>query len=747
MKYPTRGGDDARRAGEISRRNFLKVGAAGVAMPWAAPPTEDTGASHESPGIPSPADLASNRITYNFRDLICTPAAQNEWGYAKASKSVSGITGISFPPFACCGIAEIPWSPGFLLTCELFLNGRILISYPPPADQVTYTWYPHQVVREARVEGLHFTTQTFMPSKQRIVAESIVVENRSGEHRRFTISFDLRAGVAARPGKPWVNSSPAEGDNLIHWDAERGCLVFEAQHSKAVSVQGVMPRTDHFERDRMLVYEVSLNPGEARTFHYVNVLAEDHATATAAYDRAQASFDGMRKENEETFRGLIRSAFTPGNSEFSGHLPQLVTDNEALWRLYYAGFTNLLTGRRTSPDSAYGPTYLTLGGRVLPTLSFPWDTSLTSLSLAMLDPLPLRKLVETWFVQEMHQHLATDYISGQGVGPWYAVNDSAILRCADSYLRVTGDFAWLDKTIDGKPVIERLVAHAQYWKQLDSHGQGLGDYGKLENLLEVVSTYLHGVAGMNAGNVYGMRFVASLLDRRGDASRAAQLRSEAKELAVRINQRLYVPGKGWWKCEQPDGSFFEVRHCYDLLTILDDMLEDLSDQQKREMSEFFWTQLHSRLWMRALSPDDADATWNIRPDHSWLGAYTAWPSMTAKGLYKIDPSAKVAEWVKGLAKSANQGPFGQAHIVESVFPPVGGGAFKSPEDPPYFTDWACLSGGSFVDLVVEAIFGAEFTLFDGIHARTRLQDFDANAKLLNVPYQGKNFTITREGLM
>lgn len=717
-----------------------------MAASWAIPYLGRPGAGQDFPGIPAPADLASDRITYNFRDLICSPAAQNEWGYVKAAKSVSGITGISFPPLACCGVAEIPWSPGFLLTCEIFLNGRILISYPPPADRVTYTWYPHGIVREADAEGLRFTTQTFMPSKQRTVAESITVVNRSGEHRNFTISFDLRAGVAAKPGKPWFSSCPGEGDNLIHWDAARGGLVFAAQHSKAVSIQGVTPRTDHFERNRMLVYAISMNPGETRTFHYVNALAEDQATALDAYDRAQANFDALVKENEETFRGLIHSAFTPGNSEFSGHLPQLLTDNEDLWRLYYVGFTNLLTGRRTSPDSVYGPTYLTLGGRVLPTLSFPWDTSLTALSLAMLDPVPLRKLVETWFVQDMHQHLATDYISGQGVGPWYAVNDAAILRCADSYLRVTGDFAWLDKSIDGKPVLERLAAHALYWKQLDAHGQGLGDYGKLENLLEVVSTYLHAVAGMNAGNVYGMRFVASLLERRGDAARAAQLRSEAKDLAVRINERLYVRGKGWWKCEQPDGSFLEVRHCYDLLSILDDMFEDLSGEQKREMSEFFWAQLHSPLWMRALSPDDADATWNIRPDHSWLGAYTAWPSMTAKGLYKVDPSAQVAEWVKGLAKSANQGPFGQAHIVESVFPPVHGGACKSPEDPPYFTDWSCLSGGSFVDLVVESIFGAEFTLFEGIHARPRLQDFDARAKLVNVPYQGKNFTIDAKGL-
>lgn len=115
--------------------------------------------------------------------------------------------------------------------------------------------------------------------------------------------------------------------------------------------------------------------------------------------------------------------------------------------------------------------------------------------------------------------------------------------------------------------------------------------------------------------------------------------------------------------------------------------------------------------------------------------------------HKIDPSAKVSEWVKGLAKSANQGPLGQAHIVESIFPPVDGGAYKSPEDPPYFTDWCCISGGDFADLVVESIFGAEFTLSGGLRAHPRLEDFDANAKLLDVPCQGKNFTITRNGVL
>ena len=196
---------------------------------------------------------------------------------------------------------------------------------------------------------------------------------------------------------------------------------------------------------------------------------------------------------------------------------------------------------------------------------------------------------------------------------------------------------------------------------------------------------------------------------------------------------------------QPDGSFNEVRHCYDLLTILDTMSEDLSEQQKKEMGHFFWSELYTPLWMHALSPSDVDATWNIRADHSWLGAYTAWPPMTAKGLYKADPSPRLAAWVRNLAKSANQGPYGQAHIVETVFPPEHGGAYKCPLEDPYGNDWCEVSGGCFTDLVIDTIFGTDLSLYDGIRMNSHLADFDPGAKLLNLRYQGKNYTISRQG--
>ena len=45
-----------------------------------------------------------------------------------------------------------------------------------------------------------------------------------------------------------------------------------------------------------------------------------------------------------------------------------------------------------------------------------WDTMLTLLSLALLDPQALQRLTENWIIQDMHGHLATDYLTGQGAG-------------------------------------------------------------------------------------------------------------------------------------------------------------------------------------------------------------------------------------------------------------------------------------------------------------------------------------------
>jgi hypothetical protein len=111
----------------VDRRTFLRLGAAGTALMAAHPRILTANGAAETKQLmcpPSLDALAADRLTYRFRDLFNCPATMNELGYAQVGKSVSAITAISFPPYACCGVPEVAWSLGFLLTCELFLDGR-----------------------------------------------------------------------------------------------------------------------------------------------------------------------------------------------------------------------------------------------------------------------------------------------------------------------------------------------------------------------------------------------------------------------------------------------------------------------------------------------------------------------------------------------------------------------------------------------------------------------------------------------
>jgi len=152
------------RSGDWSRRSFLQATLATAALPRIPASVSARTARKHLPSIPTVHDLAADRLVHTWRDLYNLPTTQNELGYVQATKSVSGLTALSVPPFACCGVPDTPWSPGFLITCELFLNGKILLAYSPGGNTLAYQWLPHRVVRETQAEGLKFTSETFMPA-------------------------------------------------------------------------------------------------------------------------------------------------------------------------------------------------------------------------------------------------------------------------------------------------------------------------------------------------------------------------------------------------------------------------------------------------------------------------------------------------------------------------------------------------------------------------------------------------------
>jgi hypothetical protein len=159
-----------------------------------------------------------------------------------------------------------------------------------------------------------------------------------------------------------------------------------------------------------------------------------------------------------------------------------------------------------------------------------------------------------------------------------------------------------------------------------------------------------------------MRSLAELLEWRGDAAGAAELRASAKSLAAAV-LKLYVPVEGVWLAAQPTGNFLKVRHVYDFITVVKWMWEDLSPQMQREMVAFVQRELLTEWWMRALSLADPAAPGSDRPDHGPMGAYDEWPALTLEAFCKLGCGKEALEAFYRFARVTHEGPYAQAHEV------------------------------------------------------------------------------------
>ncbi len=736
---------------KFKRRDFLKTMSAAVAAPMLlkGPVLASSGMDVISPrtsplpDIPTCDSLRSVAMTHKFLDLFNPPGLTNQWGCAQAAMDIVAVRSIAFPPFAQGEMNVAPLgSGGELLTAVLYVDGEYFASTKTPIE---FVWQPDRVERRSVFKGLELSSVTIVPFQSMSVAVKLTVKNTTSEQRKTEIKLAINGG-ATKSVKPWDAAySPGEYDNTRTVDLQRNAILCRSKYTEAFVVQGASPKPDSI-LPSWIVFSLDLAPNESRSIVFVNSLGGTQAAAEKDYDAIVNSFDAVAKATTDDWNAQFKAAFTPNNDRFSGYLPTLVTTDDNVKRIYHSAVLSALYFRRTTPNSVYGTTYVTLMPRYWETATFLWDISLSAMLLSMLDPAVLKRMMETWMTVDVHKHFGTEFLTGAGIGPWYSVNDYAMSRMAKEYLRWTGDKAWLDKIVGGKTVFENLVNYAEHWRALDTNKHGLADYGGVTNLLEAVSSYVHEVAGLNAANVHNLRFAAELVDHKGDKAKAAALRKEADELGRRVLE-LYVPGKGIWKCRLPDGSYNEVHHCYDFGTTLMNIGDMMPASQKKEMVEFFTRELKTPTWMRALSTRDLDVTFSIRPDHQWTGAYCSWPALALSGLFAAGEVGLANEWMKGLAKTSMQGPYAQAHFTETfVDPESNGGAIKSPSDQPYINDWACVSGCNYLEPIVDSIFGINAGLFGKIEARPQFGNFDAQAELRNINYQGKLFTANRQGI-
>jgi hypothetical protein len=684
--------------------------------------------------LPGLDDLASSPLTHEFGQLFNPPGLTNFLGAVQVDSDLVAVRSVNFPPV----------SEGDTVSGSLFVDGRLFRSLQP---RVTVRWRPDRVTRQAQLGPLQLGSTTVCPPGK----TAVVVELRAtnlGPSRlpvRLGLALSSRATVT---GKTWKKPKPPDRANRVQVDRARSALVGVCTKSGAACVQGLDVQ-GQWVGPNMVEVTWELAPGETRRLGFVRALASTEHAARQVYAEVVGDVPGAVARAQLLWEREIAEAFCRGAGSFGGSLPVLETESDTLRRLYWTGLLGVMIMRRDCPEAYLGRGYDTLMPRYWQTSTFIWDYSLSSVVHALLDPGTMCRQLEHWITTGVDRHYGTNWLTGQPFGVWYAVNDYAMTRLVRDYVRYTGDRAWLDRPVPDRggrswPVRKYVDGWATRWQRLRRGDSGLADYGDEDNLLECVSTYTHEVAGLNAMNVWCLRVAAEVSGLQGDEERAQRWRDQAGALAADVLS-LYEPGTGYWMARRGDGTAVPVRHCYDLQTAGFALADDLSQVQRDEIIGFFRSDLQTKTWMRAMSTADPDAAWTVRPDHQWTGAYTAWPAEAAQALYRLGAEEVVRDWLVGLARSTQEGPFAQGHFVEGLVPASHDGAPKAPPEKPYLMDWACSSSGSFVGLILEGVFGLRVGLDGQVSASPRLAGLDPAARLTGLFVGGAEYEVGASG--
>lgn len=355
---------------------------------------------------------------------------------------------------------------------------------------------------------------------------------------------------------------------------------------------------------------------------------------------------------------------------------------------------------------------------------FTWDNQYGAQMLLLLEPETFARQILLWMgsvdeagVPSYLSFWGYDYASRRGVGNYYSTNLFTLLELINAYCTTTGDYAFLNTTLTipypngtlTTPTLYQLsVAMAQHWQGMNPKGH-LGDYGLAPNLLECVPSYIHYVAGPNAGNAWMSHVMAGVAQAWGDVALAQELQTQATDIASDVVDTLYAPGGvGYWVALQPNGSTPTVQHVMDFVYTTRYLGVTggksgggvapgvITPSMASQMVSFFTAQLQAPYWMRALSLSDPAAPLSNRSDHGPSGSYIGWPALSIKALHALGRTDAALGFLNSTLFGSTLGPYGQA--IELNAPGY-------PYKPMDVTLYNAMVSCAFADAIMQVAFG------------------------------------------
>lgn len=311
----------------------------------------------------------------------------------------------------------------------------------------------------------------------------------------------------------------------------------------------------------------------------------------------------------------------------------------------------------------------------------------------LLDPKGFKENLKRWLTVDRSSHNAFDYVSGRGVGPWAAQNDSALFNSFWNYCAISGDREFLDEQ-RGK-----FLDWASSWKGRVAPGEVLPDWGENENILGSLPEYIHQVPSITAAHIGVLNKAAQLVS----DSDAAKLRSDAKSLADGLMAQ-YVIRSGVWQVKHRNGMSVVSRHAYDYGMVGTNMADYLAPETRHELTDFVSRELAADGWIRAMSMSDAAAPLSESPATGARGCATAWVAMAVEAMGRFGQFYEMKDFIEMCEAASWQGPLPTA--FELVQMPLTG--HWIPRISQHGVDYISSGSAAFAQAVIHGLFGIDF---------------------------------------
>jgi len=547
-------------------------------------------------------------------------------------KSVAAVSGLFAPPWV---------SSDFRLA--LSVGGRNVAT-----DR--YVWHPYAVSREGSTDGLRVRTAATLVPGFRGGRMTVAIDNPSDQTRDVSLQWTVggtldRTAVweFARPASHSATQPIQTGASLLLAHGEGALAIAWTAATQLQKPSGVLQPIQvslapHATWLGCVVFAVG---SKAEAANALSAIGQHPETSAERWEMTPPNARDAKAAKpvcraDETYRRHVADVFEK--------LPRLRSNSAALVRLYNRSLVHLITNRWEVPEFLLHPYYGTgsvKGGCVC---NYLWNFGETWEILPLVDPAAVRDHVKQFLKIDMTKHFAFMPITGEAFGPWYPVNQEKIIGLVYYYVQQTGDVDFLRQPVDGRSVLDHVVANAMFGDD-PSKPMALIDYGPSNSHLELRRgyPYNHVMPDLNGRRYANYLMASQLAEVAGKPN--PLLRQRAEALRTVLKQSLWNPKQRWFDFQDAQGRK-DARYTIQIFKLFGSEVLD-AEEEAGLLGHLNEREFLSEFGLHSLAKTDV-AYDQVDIDNGGGGACTCFPPQIAERLYKAGRPEPAADLLRRI---------------------------------------------------------------------------------------------------